>query len=186
VLSGLIIGPDDYMDRFPYWVGRIAEGGDVLAPGKPDRLLQVIDSRDLGQWMLLLAERRTPGVFNATGPEKPITMASVLEACRTASGSDARFVWMDDALLLERKVGPWEEMPLWVPENVEGFPQGFLQVSVRRAMDAGLTFRPLVDSARDTLAWVRTLPADRPTRAGLAREKERDLLDEWRTAVRAT
>ncbi len=185
VRPGLIIGPDDYMDRFPYWVSRIAAGGDVLAPGRPDRLLQVIDSRDIGAWMVRLAGNRTPGAFNTTGPSVPIPFVQVLEACRAASGSDARFVWVDDAFLLAREVGPWEEMPLWIPTGVEGFPAGFLQVDVRRAVAAGLTFRPLVESARDTLVWERTRPAEAPRRAGLGREKERALLEAWKSEAQA-
>jgi len=88
---GLIIGPHDYMDRFPYWVARIAEGGEVLAPGRPDRPVQVLDARDLAAWMVRLSERGVSGIFNATGPDPPLPMSRVLEACREAASSDARF-----------------------------------------------------------------------------------------------
>jgi 2'-hydroxyisoflavone reductase len=180
---GLIVGPWDYMDRFPYWVRRVAEGGDVLAPGRPDRPVQVIDARDLAEWMVRLAEGGVAGVFNATGPERPIAMTALLESCRAAAGSDAHFVWVDDAFLLEHDAGPWEELPMWVPDSDEAH-RGLLQVDIRRALAAGLQFRPLGDTARDTLAWERSRGAH-PWRAGLAREKEAALLEAWRNTSRA-
>ena len=175
---GLIVGPHDYMDRFPYWVTRVAEGSEVLAPGRPGRPIQVIDVRDLAEWMVRLAERRVAGVFNATGPEPPLTMARFLEACRDAAASDARFVWVDEAFLLEHEVGPWEELPMWVPTEVSKDHAGILQVDVSRAVSDGLTFRPILETARDTLAWLR-VSGSRPLRSGLTRERERELLDAW-------
>jgi 2'-hydroxyisoflavone reductase len=180
---GLIVGPNDYMDRFPYWVARVAEGGEVLAPGRPERPVQVIDVRDLAEWMVLLAERGGAGVFNATGPERPVTMAAMLEACRDAAGSDARFTWVDEAFLVERKVEAWEELPMWVPETTSTTHAGILQVDVSRAVASGLRFRPLIDTARDTLAWERAR-GDHDWRAGLARDKERALLEEWKRLAR--
>ena len=165
------------MDRFPYWVRRIAEGGDVLAPGRPGRNVQVIDVRDLADWMVRLAEGGVAGVFNATGPGRPIPMSELLDLCRTVSRSDARFVWVDDAFLVERKVGAWEELPLWLPESDSGH-RGILDMNVDRAIAAGLTYRPLLETARDTLAWLPTRGAQE-WRAGLARDKERALLEEW-------
>jgi nucleoside-diphosphate-sugar epimerase len=179
---GLIVGPNDYMDRFPYWVRRIAEGGDVLAPGRPERNVQVIDVRDLADWMVRLAEGAVAGVFNATGPEPPTPMAELLATCRTVARSDARFVWVDDAFLVERKVGAWEELPLWLPESDTGH-RGILDMNVDRAIAAGLTYRPLHDTARDTLAWLPGRGAQE-WRAGLAREKERALLEEWAARAR--
>jgi len=184
VRPGLIVGPHDYMDRFPYWVARVAEGGEVLAPGRPDRPVQVIDARDLADWMVRLAEAGTGGVFNATGPGAPLTMAALLEACRQASPSDARFTWVDDAVLVERKVGPWDELPMWLPHESSPDHIGILQFDVQRAIAAGLAFRPLADTARDTAVWERARGAH-DWRAGLAREKERQLLEEWRQEARA-
>src|SRR6185503_3067492 len=168
------------MDRFPYWVARVAEGGEVLAPGRPARPVQVIDVRDLADWMVRLAENGTAGVFNATGPESPLTMEQVLATCREAASSDARFTWVDEAFLVERKVGAWEELPFWIPETTSNEHVGILQMDVRRAIAAGLTFRPLLETTRDTLAWERERGPG-PRRAGLARDRERELLEEWNT-----
>jgi 2'-hydroxyisoflavone reductase len=179
---GLIIGPHDYMDRFPYWVARIAEGGEVLAPGRPERPVQVIDARDLAEWIVRGAESGLSGTFTATGPDQPLTMGGLLDACRTAAASDARFTWVDEEFLLERAVGPWEEMPMWLPERTSTTHVGILRMDVRRAVASGLRFRPLLDTARDVLAWER-MRGEHPWRAGLAREKERALLEGWWAAA---
>src|SRR5262245_18191552 len=121
VRAGLIYGPHDQTDRSGYWPTRVAEGGAVLAPAQAERLVQLIDVRDLGAWLVHLAEARVSGVFNGTGPREPLTMGRYLEACRAASGSDARFVWMDEAFLLQQEVGPYSELPLWVPERYHAF-----------------------------------------------------------------
>ena len=180
---GLIIGPHDYMDRFPYWVARIAEGGEVLAPGRPDRPVQVLDARDLAAWMVRLSERGVSGIFNATGPDPPLPMSRVLEACREAASSDARFTWVDESFLVEQGVKPWDEMPIWVPEVTSTEHVGILGVNVSRAVESGLTFRSPVDTARDTLQWERGR-GPHEWRAGLARERERELLERWHQAVR--
>jgi 2'-hydroxyisoflavone reductase len=175
---GLIIGPHDYMDRFPYWVARIAEGGDVLAPGRPDRPVQVIDARDLAAWIVRLSERGVSGVFNAVGPDRLLPMSELLEACRDAGGIDARFTWVDERFLVEHGVKPWEEMPIWVPEVTSTDHVGILRMNVSRAVESGLAFRPLVDTARDTLEWERGR-GPHQWRAGLARDRERELLEQW-------
>src|SRR5204862_383441 len=111
----------------------------------------VIDTRDLADWIVRLAEGGVPGTFTATGPDYPLTMEGLLDACRDAASSDARFTWVDEAFLVENQAGPWEELPMWVPETTSTSHLGILQMSVRRALDRGLRFRPLVETARDTL-----------------------------------
>ena len=171
VRPGLIVGPHDPTGRFTYWPHRIERGGDVLAPGDPDRRVQFIDVRDLGEWIVHVAEERLRGPFNATGPEPRPTMEELLETCREAAASDARLVWVDDAFLLEHGVGEWMELPLWVasPEH-----EGLMAADVARAIEADLTFRPLEDTVRATLAEAE--PADG---AGLAAEREAELLAAW-------
>jgi 2'-hydroxyisoflavone reductase len=179
VRAGLLVGPHDPTDRFTYWPRRVAAGGDVLAPGRPERPVQFVDARDVAEWIVSAAEGRLAGPFNVTGPAEPLTMAELVEACRRVSGSDARFVWVDDSALLAAKVEPWSELPLWWPET-EPDARGFLSIDVSRALAAGLAFRPLDETIRDTLAWDRgggAQPTERPIRVTpLAREREAELL----------
>jgi len=172
---GLIVGPHDPSDRFTYWVHRIAQGDEVLAPGRPERPVQLIDARDLAAWILDLIEGRVTGSFNATGPNYPLTMQAVLHTCRSVSGSDAAFTWVPEAFLLAHGVVPWSELPLWIPE---GGP-ALLELSIGKALAAGLRCRPLGATVGDTLAWDRTLPPDAPRHAGLAGEREAELLALW-------
>ena len=164
--AGLIVGPNDPTDRFTYWPRRLADGGRVLAPGSPSQPLQLIDARDLGAFLVRLAEDRVPGALNATGPAEPLTLGATL--ARIAPGAD--LVWVDDETLLEAGVGPWMELPLWLPGDENA---GLMQVDISRALAAGLRFRPLEETARDTLAWSRAAGPQRPT---LSREREREIL----------
>ena len=180
VRAGLIVGPHDYSDRFTYWPRRVAEGGEVLAPGDPERQVQFIDVRDLAEWALDMAEARHAGTFNTTGPDYRLTMGRVLETCRGTTGSDARFVWVEEKFLLDAGVGPWMEMPLWVAQtDDDDGNRYFMGISIEKAVAAGLKFRPLSETVRDTLEWDLSRPADTQRRAGLAREKEREVLDAW-------
>ena len=169
VRPGLIAGPLDYSDRFTYWPARAARGGDMLVPGPADRPVQLIDARDLAAWTLDLAERSATGIFNATGPAEPITMADVIEACVTASESDARAVWTDPQWLVEQGVQEWSDMPLWLRDD------GLMTASNASAVVAGLSFRPLLETTLDTLAWDRTRDPG-PRAAGLTSSREAELL----------
>jgi 2'-hydroxyisoflavone reductase len=171
VRAGLIVGPYDPTGRFTYWVHRIARGGDVLAPEPRDQAVQLVHGRDLADWMIDMAERRETGVFNATGPERPLTMEGLLEAIREASGSDARLSWADERFLVERGVEEWSELPLWLAPGANPESASFMAVDVGKALAAGLRFRPLAATIRDTLEGADTSPA-----AGLDPDRERELL----------
>jgi 2'-hydroxyisoflavone reductase len=174
VRPGLIVGPGDYTDRFTYWVARVARGGVVAAPGRPERTVQLIDARDLADFMAQLGTRDVAGVYNATGPREPVTMATLLEKCRAVSGSDARFVWIPEDALAKANVAPWSDMPLWLPE---ADPIARLMAApVGRAVSAGLAFRPLEATIADTLAWIRARDPAQAWKAGLTPERERALL----------
>lgn len=177
IRPGLVAGPDDPTDRFTYWPHRVAQGGEVLAPGRPDRQVQFIDARDLGEWMVRMVEGRQTGVYNATGPDYVLSMGRLLDECKAAIGSDARFTWVDERFLLDAGVEPWIQLPLWVPEDEEH--RGLLSINVDKAIAAGLTFRPPADSIRDTLARDAGRPADREWLAGLRPEREREVLQAW-------
>jgi len=150
---GLIVGPHDPTGRFTHWPLRVAAGGEVLAPGRPERPVQFIDARDLADWCLRLVAAGITGTFNAIGDTLPMT--ELLTTCRDVAGSDARFSWFDDQALIAAKVEPWSELPLWIPEADPAFG-GMLLGANARARAAGLHTRPLADTVRDTLAWART------------------------------
>jgi 2'-hydroxyisoflavone reductase len=177
VRPGLIVGPHDPTERFAYWPRRVARGGDVLAPGRPERLVSFIDARDLAAFCARLIEGRTLGAFNAAIP--PVTMEHLLDECRRVAGSDARFQWVPDATLLSAGVTRWTEMPLWIPDD-DPYVGGMMLTDSRRAVAAGLTCRPLADTIRDTLAWDRAegpQPTERRIRATpITAEREARLL----------
>jgi len=181
VRPGLIVGPNDPTDRFSYWPVRVDRGGEVLCPGTPNDPVQVIDARDLSEFIIRLAEDRVIGTFNATGPRAPLSMAEMIYGCRAAaSGSnDVRFTWVDQKFLAEQKVNGWSDMPTWLPST--GDNQGWSRVSIARALEKGLTFRPLAVTARDTIDWFKTLPAERQGKmlAGLSPEREKAVLAAW-------
>jgi len=163
---GLIVGAHDPTGRFTYWPQRVARGGEVLAPAPPDRQVQFVDVRDLGDWFVELMEQRTSGAFNATRPG--LTFEELLDTCREVADSDATFTWVPDALLAEHEVGEWMELPMWIADPGEA---ALHETDVSRAVAAGLTFRPLEETVRDALERAGTT-AD----AGLTPEREAELL----------
>jgi 2'-hydroxyisoflavone reductase len=177
VRPGLIVGPHDPTDRFTYWPVRLQRGGVVLAPGSGDAAVQFIDVRDLAHWMVEMCEDGAGGIYNAVGPSPPVSFGGLLEECRAVARSNARVEWVPERFLLDRGVAPWTEVPLWVPDEPDS--AGFDSVSGERAYAAGLTCRPVADTIRDTLDWHASLPEDRIWRAGLAAEREAELLREW-------
>jgi 2'-hydroxyisoflavone reductase len=180
IRPGLIVGPDDPTDRYTYWPVRIARGGEVLAPNTPLDPVEFIDVRDLGIWIVKMIDTRTMGVFNATSA--PIKVGDMLDSCKAASGSDARFTWADSAFLEEQKVGAWSDLPVWTPPVGEDAGAGL--VSNARAVAKGLTFRPIKVTAKDTLDWWKTLPKERTEKlkAGLTPERETAVLAAWHEA----
>jgi 2'-hydroxyisoflavone reductase len=172
IRPGLIVGPGDETDRFTYWPVRLARGGEVLAPGDGADPVQFIDARDLAEWTVRMAEARTFGVFNATGPAHPLTAKTMLETMGKAVHSTAHLNWAPDAFLDAQKINAWSDMPVWAPGH--GDTAGFARRSIARALGAGLTYRPLSTTAADTLAWFQTQPAERQAklRAGLTPERE--------------
>jgi 2'-hydroxyisoflavone reductase len=152
----------------------------VLAPGTPDDPIQLIDVRDLGEFLVRLIENKVLGVFNALGPDKTLTMGRMLGACKDVSGSDASFTWVDTEFLARNKVQAWSDMPVWVPPS--GETAGFAKVSHARALKAGLAFRPIADTVKVTLDWFNEQPEDRRVklRAGLEPDREQKVLAAWK------
>lgn len=176
IRPGLIVGRHDPSDRFTYWPHRVALGAEVLVPGCPDRRVQFIDARDLAAWILHMIEGLRTGTYNATGPERPTTMMQLLRACRSASQREVTFTPVSEEFLLEQGVRPWIELPLWMPGSEP--TGGLMEVDCGRALDAGLTHRPLSDTIADILKWLKQRPAHR-FRAGMDRKRERELLQLW-------
>lgn len=182
IRPGLIVGPRDNSDRFTYWPVRVARGGEVLAPGTGQDPVQIIDVRDLAAWIVHVVEKRIAGVYNAVGPAQRMTMGEMLARTRDALGSAATFTWAAAAFLAQQGVQPWSHMPVWVPADSES--GGLGAVNIERAVREGLRFRPLEDTAQATLAWFRTLPAERQAalRAGIPAEREAEVLAAWKAA----
>ncbi|MGI8955844.1 MAG: NAD-dependent epimerase/dehydratase family protein [Chthoniobacterales bacterium] len=180
IRPGLIVGPGDETDRFTYWPVRIDRGGEVLAPGNPNDPVQFIDARDLAEWTIRMVEQGETGIYNATGPATPLGVGGMLEGIRSALDSEAKFTWVPADFLEKEKVAPWSDMPVWVlPSGEDG---GMGAINIRKALDKGLTFRPLAVTARDTVAWFKAKPAERQAKmgAGLTKEREAEVLAKWK------
>ncbi|PZQ59511.1 MAG: epimerase [Phenylobacterium zucineum] len=181
VRPGLIVGPGDETDRFTYWPARLAGAGqawgpEVLAPGEGRDPVTLIDARDLAEWTVRLAEQRVAGAFNAMGPARPLTMSGLLDGVAAGVGAKPRIAWAPTDWLAAKRVNGWSDLPVWLPGD--GATAGFHRRSNAAAIRAGLTFRPLAETAKDTLAWFRAQPPERQAKlkAGLTPEREAQLL----------
>ena len=178
VRPGLIVGPGDRSDRFTYWPVRIDRGGEVVAPGDGTVGAQIVDVRDVGAFNVRLVEQEREGVFNAVGPASPMSMAEMLYGIRAITAAEVTITWVPAEVLREHEVGGWMEMPVWVYPSPE--TAGFMEWDCSKAHAAGLTHRPLAETARDTLEWWKAGPgAERDLRTGLDPEKEAAILRDW-------
>ena len=177
IRPGLIVGPRDGTDRFTYWPVRAAQGGEMLAPGKPSDLTQYIDVRDLAAFMVHALESELTGAYNLVRP--PMPFGEVLHACVAETGADTELTWVPADFLAEHELLAWRDINLWV--DGDGPMSGSLTWSPNKALDAGLRIRPIAETLRDTLAWFSTLPAERQAnlRAGIAAGKEKAVLQAW-------
>jgi 2'-hydroxyisoflavone reductase len=177
IRPSFIVGPGDTTDRFPYWPVRLARGGEVLAPGRHDDPVQFIDVRDLTEWMVRLLEQKRGGVFNAAGPRSTMNVTTFLEQARTAINPSVKYTWVDDYdFLAEHRITdsiPWALL--------KGNNDGLMSIRNDRAVAAGLTFRPLAPTIRDTLAWWPSVPEERRTKPhfSITPEKEAEALAAW-------
>lgn len=188
---GWIIGAGDYNSISSYWPMRVHHGGEVLAPGEPDYPIQLIDPVDLAAFVIKILEEDIGGTFNTVGPGSPMTTAQFLYGIKAVTTSDVTFTWVPDDFLLEMNVGSMTDLPIWFPPR-DDYPtpapfepgaKGFHQMSAARAIEAGLTFRPLAETARDIIDeylsrgidWATT-----PRRFGLSLEREAEVLAAWK------
>jgi 2'-hydroxyisoflavone reductase len=176
IRPGLIVGPHDETDRFTYWPVRIDRGGEVLAPGDPKDPVQFIDARDLAEWTVRMAENHETGIYNATGPAKPLGVSGMFDGIKDGEKSNATFTFVPYDFLKQQKVEAWSDMPVWAGDEL-----GLSRTKIDKALVKGLTFRLLADTARDTLAWFKSLSQDRQSkmRAGITPERETEVLKAW-------
>jgi len=179
IRPGLIVGPGDETDRFTYWPVRLDRGGEILAPGAPTDPVQFIDARDLAEWTIRMVEQGATGTFNATGPKSRLTIGEMFEGIKKVTKAESRFTWADADFLAAQKVRPWSDMPVWVPPR--GGSAGFSEISIKKALDKGLTFRTLRDTARATLDWFHKQTPERQAKlkSGLTPEREAEVLAAW-------
>jgi 2'-hydroxyisoflavone reductase len=180
IRAGFIVGERDTTGRFIYWPVRAEKGGEMAIPGKPTDPIQIIDVRDLADWIIHLIETSTNGTFNATGPASRLTMLDMVQGCKKGAKSDATFTFIDPAFITAQGLNPESDFPLWIPP--EGENAGFHQRNVSKAVAAGLTFRSVEDTAASTLKWYHSLPEDLQKRVvhPIDPEREASLLKAWK------
>ncbi len=177
VRAGMIVGAFDWTDRFNYWVLRVASGGEILAPGTPEKFVQLIDARDLSGWIVKAVEENITGTFNVTSKSLDLTFGKMLDEIKNATASDAQFIWADEKFLTENKVAPWSEMPFYLPESVED-TKNFLTMNVDKALEKDLKFRPLKETILDLRSWREKQNFE--MKAGISLKREKELLEKLR------
>jgi 2'-hydroxyisoflavone reductase len=182
VRPGYIVGPEDRTDRYTWFPVRYERGGEMLAPGSPADPLQIIDVRDLAEWLVLAVENSLTGIYNTVGPEKPWSMGELFAACKEITGKDTKLTWVPSEFLVKQGENGDGEIPIWAPPL--GQYTGMHRYSNAKAVKAGLKFRSPVTTTADTLAWFKSLPQERrdKLRAGLKPEREAELLKLWADA----
>jgi 2'-hydroxyisoflavone reductase len=183
IRAGVLVGPFDYSDRLSYWLQRVIQGGKILVPGRSDRPVQLIDVKDIATWAFDMAETRKAGTFNVTGPDYELTIEELLNTCKAVTNGNAEFVWADEQFVLNHKIQPWTEMPFWIPEHfpLEGESEPWKGASffcVEKAVNVGLSFRPLEETINDVYQWEKTRQDSERTK-GISREREQELLETW-------
>lgn len=181
VRPGIIVGPHDPTDRFTYWVWRVGNGGEVLAPGEPSVDVQIIDARDLARWLVHGLEEGMTGIYNATGPAT--SFEEMLNACRRATGSDATMTWVPERFMKKVEIDTPQKMPLWNPDP-HGRKAGLYAVDSSRAQEKRLQWRSLEQTARATWEWIAEDAADHDWRVGLDLLEEREILTLWHRGKR--
>ena len=182
IRPGYIVGPRDESDRFTYWPLRLRAGGEMIVPGDGSDPMQVIDARDLAEWTIRMVENRSFGIFNATGPDYERSIDATLYGLQAVIGGSTKMVHVPTDFLEAQKLEIGGDLPIFTPAT--GEYAGFHRVSIQRARDKGLTFRPLATTTQDLLAWWDALPAERRAKqnAGMTREREAEVLKAWRAS----
>ncbi|MEU3199943.1 NAD-dependent epimerase/dehydratase family protein [Streptomyces sp. NPDC006996] len=185
IRAGLLLGPREAPGRLPWWLRRMHQGGEVLAPAPRARLIQYADVRDLAAWSIRSGFGGLRGVINFACPRGHTTMAELIEACRSATGEAASIRWVDPQVLLRNGVLPWTGLPLWIPTQQYPSSLDIYNVDVSKAVCAGAEFRPLAETVQDTQAWLECLPSPgepAPEQRGgrMTRAQEEEILNSLR------
>jgi len=172
VRPGLIVGPYDPTYRFPYWADRVSEGGDVLAPGEKEAPVQFIDARDLSAFMLHGLERNLKGIYNTVSPYSSLTLGEFLETVKETINPKVNYKWVPESYLRDHEIGCWKTLPLWVYKEI----QAFQKLDSQKAINAGLTFRDINETIKDTYLWSKDLYQEKYLHEVLSRKIECELL----------
>lgn len=181
VRPSLIVGPGDLTDRFTYWPVRIERGGEVLAPGDGSDPVQVIDARDLSEWMIRLCEMETTGTYNALGPKNGRTFKELLTGIKAViPKSTATFTWVDYDFCTAHDLRGYREFPVW--QAARNGHEGFARFDISRELALGVTFRPLPVTVKDTLEYFHAQTPERQEtlKAGITAEREAEMLALWK------
>ncbi len=173
VRAGMIVGAFDWTDRFSYWVMRISKGGEILAPGSAENFVQLVDAKDLSEWIIKAVEENVCGIYNVTSKSLDLTFGKILDEIKAATEAQAEFIWASEKFLTENKIAPWSEMPFYLPESDEN-TKTFLTMNVDKALEKGLKFRPLKETILAVLNWRKT--QDFEMKAGISAEREKELI----------
>lgn len=177
VRAGLIAGYYDPTDRFGYWPWKVMQGGDFVAPESPAYPMQMIDARDIADWVLWMALVGKSGIYNVTGPT--VTLGDIIATAQMVTGGEGSPVYMDAAFLLENGVQPWVDLPLWLPASERDY-RYMSQIDVRKAMADGLTIRPLAETIQRAMDWINERSDWRgQLRAGMESVREHALIKAW-------
>jgi nucleoside-diphosphate-sugar epimerase len=173
---GLILGPRENIGRLPWWLTRLARGGDILAPGPADGTFQYIDARDLAAFCL---SEVPAGPYSVVNAPNTTTMGELLQLGREVTGSSGTLRWADPDALIAAGVRPWMDLPVWLPAGEDH--ETMHESDVTKAMAAGLRIRPLRETVADTWSWLKSIGGVAPQRSdrpvlGLDPEWERELI----------
>ena len=178
----LIVGPGDRTDRFPYWLARIEKGGNIIIPGNSDEVVQYIDVRDLGEWMIRLLENKAAGVYNGSGPGFNMTTNAFVHGIHSCYNSAVNYIQIDDNKFLQENgiigIQPWV---IQLPQYA-----GMSKSDNSKAISAGLTFRPLSQTVQATKEWWYSDAVSQERRDNILTNerslmnREQDILAKWK------
>lgn len=178
----LIVGPGDRTDRFPYWVARLEEGGEVMIPGASDEVVQYIDVRDLAEWMIRLLENKAAGTYNGSGPGFAMTTNAFVHGIHASFNSPVSYVQIDDFDFLQENnvigIQPWV---IQLPEYA-----GMSKSNNQKAIAADLQFRPLSETVQATKEWWYSDAVTQERRDNILKGErsffkiEKEVLEKWK------